>query len=83
MEDVAGRWWNGILGRLTRRDVWLTREVRWKVVARAGDSETGQVLRWEFDTDTEARAMVERLLTTDAGGTWRQQAGDAASPPPR
>ncbi|MBM0237814.1 hypothetical protein JNW88_12755 [Micromonospora sp. ATA32] len=63
--------------------MWLTREVRWKVVARAGDSETGQVLRWEFDTETEARAMVERLLTADAGGTWRQQGGDAASPPPR
>ncbi|PWU50698.1 hypothetical protein DLJ46_06470 [Micromonospora globispora] len=83
MEDVAGRWWNGIWGRLARRDVWLTREVRWKVIARAGDSETGQVLRWEFDTETEARAMVERLLAADAGGTWRQQTGDAASPPPR
>jgi hypothetical protein len=69
-------------GRLGRRDVWLTREVRWKVVARAGDAETGRVMRWEFDTETEALAMVERLLAADAGGQWRKQGDDAASSPP-
>ncbi|MGW3807916.1 hypothetical protein [Micromonospora sp. NPDC005113] len=84
MEDVAGRWWNGIWGRLGRRDVWLAREVRWKVVARAGDSENGRVLRWEFDTEADALAMVKRLLAADAGGQWRKQAGDGApSPPPQ
>ena len=83
VEDVAARWWNGIWGRLGRRDVWLTRQVRWKVVARAGDSETGRVLRWEFDTEPEALAMVQRLLAADAGGSWRKQAGGATSSPPQ
>ncbi|MEU4479039.1 hypothetical protein AB0F68_13375 [Micromonospora sp. NPDC023966] len=82
MEEVAGRWWNAVWGRLGRRDVWLTRDVRWKVVARSGGSETGRVLRWEFDTEPEAVAMVQRLLAADAGGHWRKQGGDTASPPP-
>ncbi|MGW3890457.1 hypothetical protein ACWD69_17350 [Micromonospora chokoriensis] len=80
MEDVAARWWNGIWGRLGRRDVWLVREVRWKVTARAGDGETGRVLRWEFDTEGEAVAMVKRLLAADAGGQWRKQSDDSQPP---
>ncbi|MFI5490619.1 hypothetical protein [Micromonospora echinaurantiaca] len=79
--ELQGRWWNGVWGRLARRDVWLTREVRWHVVARAGDSETGQVLRWAFDSEAEARAMVRRLLAS-GGGQWREQTGDAATAPP-
>ncbi|MFF0172929.1 hypothetical protein [Micromonospora profundi] len=80
MRDVVARWWNGIWGRLGRRDVWLVREVRWKVTARAGDSESGRVLRWEFDTEDEALAMVKRLLAADAGGQWRKQSGDNQPP---
>lgn len=68
-------------GRLTRRDVWLAREVRWHVIARAGDSETGKVLRWEFDTEDEARSMVRRLVQAGEG-QWRKQTGDAATHPP-
>jgi hypothetical protein len=83
VREVVGRWWNGIRGRLGRRDLWLTREVRWKVIARAGDAETGRVLRWEFDSEPEALAMIQRLLAADAGGSWRKQDGDAASSPPR
>jgi hypothetical protein len=79
--ELVGRWWNGVWGRLTRRDVWLAREVRWHVVARAGDSETGKVLRWQFDTEDEARAMVRRLVQAD-GGQWREQVGDSATQPP-
>ncbi|MFI6266677.1 hypothetical protein [Micromonospora sp. NPDC051006] len=79
--DVRGRWWNGVWGRLARRDVWLTREIRWRVVARAGDSETGRILRWEFDTEAEARAMVARLLR-GGSGRWREQTVDAAAAPP-
>jgi hypothetical protein len=56
-EELVALWWNGTGGRLTRRDVWLAREVRWHVVAIAGDSETGDALRWEFDTEDEARQM--------------------------
>ncbi|MCM0675095.1 hypothetical protein NCC78_10390 [Micromonospora phytophila] len=82
VNELAGRWWNGTWGRLTRRDGWLAREVRWHVVAKAGDSETGKVLRWEFDNEGEARQMVRRLVQAD-GGQWREQAGDAATQSPR
>jgi hypothetical protein len=67
-------------GRLGRRDVWLTSEGRRKVTARAGDTDTGRVLRWEFDTEGEALAMVKRLLAADAGGQWRKQSGDSQPP---
>ncbi|MEU5939687.1 hypothetical protein ABZ807_10900 [Micromonospora sp. NPDC047548] len=81
MQAVAGRWWNAIWGRLARRDVWLTRETRWKVVARAGDTETGRGLRWESDTEAEARAMVERLLATDADGAGNGSHVPTKAPP--
>ncbi|MCW3818631.1 hypothetical protein ONA91_29750 [Micromonospora sp. DR5-3] len=81
-KELVTRWWNNSWGRLTRRDVWLAREVRWHVIARAGDSETGKVLRWEFDTEQEARQMVRRLVHAD-GGQWREMNGDAATQPPR
>lgn len=64
-----------------RRDVWLSREARWHVVAREGDSETGRVLRWEFATEAQARAMVERLLAAETGQTWRERDGSAATSP--
>lgn len=73
MEEVVRRWWNGSWGRLARRDVWLVRQTRWKVIARSGDSETGKVLRWEFDTQQDADLMVERLLRADTAGQWREQ----------
>lgn len=75
-----GRWWNGVWGRLTRRDIWLAREVRWHVVARSGDSETGKVLRWDFGTEDEARRMVQHLIRAD-GGQWREQSSRSAGPP--
>ncbi|MEV1147109.1 hypothetical protein [Micromonospora sp. NPDC049799] len=80
-KELVARWWNGTWGRLTRRDVWLAREVRWHVVARAGDSETGKVLRWEFDNEDEARQMVRRLVQAD-GGQWRERAGEVVTQPP-
>jgi hypothetical protein len=63
--DVLGRWWNGAWGRLVRRDVWLLHESRWRVLARQGDSDTDKMLQWEFATEDEARAMVDRLLRAD------------------
>lgn len=60
-----------------RQQLVALREVRWHVVARVGDAETGTVLRWEFDTEDEARQMVRRLVQAD-GGKWREQTGDAA-----
>ncbi|MER7441825.1 hypothetical protein [Micromonospora avicenniae] len=81
-KELVSRWWNGVWGRLIRRDVWLAREMRWHVVARAGDSEIGKVLRWEFDTEDDARQMVQRLICAD-GSQWREMKGDAADQPPR
>lgn len=60
-------------GRLARRDVWLVRQTRWKVVARAGDSETGSVQRWEFDSPEAAQEMIDRLLRAPSPGSWREQ----------
>ncbi|MEU5943552.1 hypothetical protein ABZ807_31310 [Micromonospora sp. NPDC047548] len=65
MREQVSQWWNGSWGRLTRRDVWLSREVRWHIVARFGDTETGKILRWEFATEDEARSMVQRLLRAE------------------
>ncbi|MFC0030221.1 hypothetical protein ACFFMM_11895 [Micromonospora chaiyaphumensis] len=80
MQEVVRRWWNGVWGRLTRRDVWLVRETRWTVMARAGDTESGRVLRWEFASEPPALEMVDRLLRADTAGQWREQ--DRATPPP-
>ncbi|WP_431902208.1 hypothetical protein [Micromonospora chalcea] len=80
MQAVVRRWWNGVWGRLARRDVWLVRQTRWTVVARTGDTDTGKVLRWEFETEPEALTMVERLLRADTGGQWREQ--DQTGPKP-
>ncbi|MGY0002471.1 hypothetical protein [Micromonospora sp. I033] len=67
-------------GRLSRRDVWLVRETRWTVMARAGDTESGKVLRWEFDSEPQALEMVDRLLRADTAGQWWEQ--DRGTPPP-
>ncbi|WP_231605728.1 hypothetical protein [Micromonospora sp. HK10] len=83
MQEVIRRYWNGVWGRLARRDVWLVRQTRWMVVARAGDTETGKVLRWEFDAEPEAVRMVERLLRADTAGQWREQTGGRPLTPPR
>ncbi|BCJ58163.1 hypothetical protein Jiend_15850 [Micromonospora endophytica] len=74
MDQVVRRWWNGLWGRLARRDVWLVRQTRWKVVARSGDSGTGRTLRWEFDSKAEAQTMVDRLLRAPSPGSWREHA---------
>ncbi|MDG4803615.1 hypothetical protein [Micromonospora sp. WMMD980] len=73
MEEVTKRWWNGSWGRLTRRDVWLVRQTRWRVVARAGDTETGNLLGWSYDSLDDATAMVDRLLRASTSGQWREQ----------
>ncbi|MBM0259828.1 hypothetical protein [Micromonospora sp. 4G55] len=66
-KELVTRWWNNSWGRLTRRDVWLAREVRWYVVASAGDSETGKVLRWEFDTEDNAPRGAPATYKTTGG----------------
>ncbi|GGR87326.1 hypothetical protein GCM10010169_34450 [Micromonospora fulviviridis] len=80
MQEVVRRWWNGVWGRLTRRDVRLVRQTRWTVMARAGDTESGNVLRWEFGSEPQALEMVDRLLRADTAGQWREQ--DRGTSPP-
>lgn len=80
--DLLGRWWNGRWGRLARRDIWLSRTVQWQVTARRGNSETGEVLRWHFDSEQQARDMVVRLQTAPDSGDWREQDASRAAPPP-
>ncbi|WP_200211023.1 hypothetical protein [Micromonospora coerulea] len=53
--------------------MWLVRETRSTVMARAEDRESGKVLRWEFDSEPEALQMVDRLLRAGTAGRWREQ----------
>ncbi|MEU4239529.1 hypothetical protein [Actinoplanes sp. NPDC026619] len=80
---VLGRWWNGVWGRLGRRDIWLS--INYRVTARQGNSEHGKVLRWDFESEDAARSMVDRLTTADGPGEWREmdssKAGSAPSAP--
>ncbi|GAB2626323.1 hypothetical protein Aab01nite_86070 [Paractinoplanes abujensis] len=77
---VVGRWWNGVWGRIGRRDVWLS--VSFRVTARQGGSEGGRVLSWDFATEDAARAMVDRLRAAEGPGEWRELTlGRAASAP--
>jgi hypothetical protein len=79
---VVRRWWNGIWGRLARRDIWLIRQTRWLVRARQGDAESGRVLWWHYDTRQQAEAMVERLIQADGSGSWRELPTDTRQPDP-
>lgn len=78
MEQV-GRWWNGTWGRLARRDIWLLREVRWRVLAREGDSDTGRELAWAYADEASARAAVQKLMDAASPGDWREISVDARS----
>jgi hypothetical protein len=79
--EVVGRWWNGIWGRLARRDIWLIRQTRWLVRARQGDSESGRVLWWRYDSQQQAQAMVDRLIHADGPDSWRELPTDARLDP--
>ncbi|RKN51259.1 hypothetical protein D7223_01405 [Micromonospora endolithica] len=59
--------------------MWLIRQTQWQVVARTGDTESGKVLRWTYDSHDEAEAMVGRLLRSETAGRWREQ---QSGPPP-
>jgi hypothetical protein len=80
--DVLERWWNGHWGSMARRDIWLSRTTTWTVTARRGNAEKDAVLRWTFDNEEQARAMVARLQKADPSGSWREQDPDRAAPPP-
>lgn len=63
-------WWNGIWGRLARRDVYLYADgVRWWVEAREGGAEGRS--RWsEHDDEEQALDRVRGLLV--GPGTWQE-----------
>lgn len=82
---LVGRWWNGSWGTWTRRDIWLFEDgARWRVRARDG-GENGRDLTWPlFAKEYEARALVERLISTAPGpaGQWKDITSLVNRPPP-
>jgi cobalamin biosynthesis Mg chelatase CobN len=80
--NLVGRWWNGLWGGSVRRDVVLIREERWRVVARRGDADSGQVSRWSYETEQQAREMVDRLLRAQGPGEWREFKLEPGARPP-
>jgi hypothetical protein len=58
--DLLARWWNNRWYRM-RRDIWLeTDGRRWIVRGRVGGHD-GREVRYEFDREYQAHAMVDRL----------------------
>ena len=69
--EVRGRWWNGLWGRMARRDIWLmTDGRRWLVLSRHGGDE-GREATYECADETRARAMVSQLIRTSPQGQCR------------
>jgi hypothetical protein len=67
---VVGRWWNGLWGRLARRDIWLASDGRsWLVRFREGGDD-GREGEFAFADEAEARRLVQRLMET-APGDWK------------
>lgn len=66
--ETVGRWWNGSLGTMTRRDVFLRVEQVWEVEARQGGVE-GTSGVFTFTSEQEARQFVERCKV--APWVWR------------
>jgi hypothetical protein len=66
----VGRWWNGVWGRMARRDIWLYKDSgRWLVRAREGTADSGRDVTWPpFQNEWSARAWVDRLMTESPGG---------------
>jgi hypothetical protein len=68
--EVRGRWWNGMWGRMARRDIWLMSDgQRWTVRGRVGGDE-GSEVTYQFDEEEAARTMVDRMMKTSSGN-WR------------
>ncbi len=63
--ETVGRWWNGSLGTMTRRDVFLRVEQVWEVEARQGGAD-GTAGVFTFRSEEEARKFVERCKV----GPW-------------
>lgn len=67
---LVGWWWNGRWGRMARRHIWLhTDGVVWRVEARQGDNDA-RVWGRNFDTEAEARQLVEAMMERTNAGEW-------------
>ncbi|MFY1697211.1 MULTISPECIES: hypothetical protein [unclassified Solwaraspora] len=63
-------WWNGVWGRLARRDVFLRTDAdHWYVEARVGGAD-GRSRFTEHGTEDAAYDMVRHLLA--GPGDWRE-----------
>lgn len=68
--DLVERWWNGLWGRLARRDMWLkTNGQLWAVQARKGDGDA-RVWTKVFDTEAEARQLAQEMRARSQVGVW-------------
>lgn len=67
---MRDRYWNGLWGRMARRDIWLMSDgQRWRVRRRLGGDE-GREVNYQFDDEMAAQAMVDRMMKTSVGD-WR------------
>lgn len=69
--DLPECCWNGLFARLSRRDIWLSRETPWRVCTRQGDADTGRELQGEYNSEDEAWAVVRRLMNAEGPGKWK------------
>jgi hypothetical protein len=67
--NLRGRWWNR-RWETGRRDIWLyAHDGSWLVTAKDGAGVAGRELTWPaFEQEWQARAWVDRLMTTAPGG---------------
>ena len=69
--ELVGRWWNGLWGRMARRDIWPTFDGdRWHVRAREGGDD-GREVTYHYEREYQARAMVDRLMATSPPAKWK------------
>ncbi|WP_328533121.1 hypothetical protein OG836_24480 [Micromonospora zamorensis] len=68
--EARDRWWNGVWGRIGRRDIWLLSDGdRWVVRGRLGGDE-GHEVTHHFDNEDRARDLIKHMMALSAG-TWR------------
>lgn len=77
---LEGRWWNGIFGRLARRDMWLyTNGYVWRVDARQGDGDA-KVWSKQLTSEQEARELAAAMMER-SGDQWRDITSIVRLPP--
>lgn len=77
MRRLVEHWWNGLWGRMSRRDVWLYRhddvpdgtQGAWELRVHKGWHWDRS---WFYDRQEPARGYLRRLLDTNTVGEFRQ-----------